>query len=407
MNRVYCPIVDNGLGMVMSDFMVSFVEAMQGRCYRLDKLGDSLASRAMNRASATFLETDCDEILIWDGDIKATHADVSLLFSHNYPIVAGFYPIKERGLKVCAVHDSGEFPVQEEPLIEMRRTGRGFMRIKREVFEAMKAENGGKAKRYTNHGRDEWDFWSPGVYQPPLAVAPDEYLCENWAFCEHARELGFPIMCDQRISLIHRGSVDYPIPGTYEVRKREPWEYIPGWFNYQELYKRLADSFTDGSRFCEVGVWLGKSLGAMASYCKGKDVTLYAVDTFKGTQTDGEDCVSMHAPVVAANGGSNRKAFEDNMRKCGVNGNLSILDYSSDYAATFVPREFLDAVFIDADHSRDAVTMDIQMWSPRVKPGGVIAGHDYERESVRSAVLSCFDEKDIEVVGNCWVYRKP
>lgn len=39
--------------------------------------------------------------------------------------------------------------------------------------------------------------------------------------------------------------------------------------------------------------------------------------------------------------------------------------------------ESIDLVFIDADHSEQAVAADLAAWTPKVKRGGVIAGHDY------------------------------
>ncbi|CAJ1445214.1 unnamed protein product, partial [Effrenium voratum] len=39
--------------------------------------------------------------------------------------------------------------------------------------------------------------------------------------------------------------------------------------------------------------------------------------------------------------------------------------------------EALDFAFIDADHSYAAAKEDIQLWSPKVRPGGIVAGHDY------------------------------
>lgn len=37
----------------------------------------------------------------------------------------------------------------------------------------------------------------------------------------------------------------------------------------------------------------------------------------------------------------------------------------------------LDLVYIDANHAYDAVKSDIETWLPKVKKGGIIAGHDY------------------------------
>lgn len=42
-----------------------------------------------------------------------------------------------------------------------------------------------------------------------------------------------------------------------------------------------------------------------------------------------------------------------------------------------IPDGALDLVFIDADHSEQAVREDIRAWLPKVRQDGVIAGHDY------------------------------
>lgn len=40
----------------------------------------------------------------------------------------------------------------------------------------------------------------------------------------------------------------------------------------------------------------------------------------------------------------------------------------------------LDFVFIDGNHHFDFVVQDIIAWAPIVKPGGIVAGHDYKAE---------------------------
>jgi predicted O-methyltransferase YrrM len=46
-------------------------------------------------------------------------------------------------------------------------------------------------------------------------------------------------------------------------------------------------------------------------------------------------------------------------------------------------REFengsLDFVYLDANHNLQNVIADIAAWSPKLKPGGILAGHDYRR----------------------------
>jgi predicted O-methyltransferase YrrM len=41
---------------------------------------------------------------------------------------------------------------------------------------------------------------------------------------------------------------------------------------------------------------------------------------------------------------------------------------------------FFDFVYIDADHSYEAVKMNIKEWGPKIKDGGLIGGHDYSHK---------------------------
>jgi hypothetical protein len=52
--------------------------------------------------------------------------------------------------------------------------------------------------------------------------------------------------------------------------------------------------------------------------------------------------------------------------------------YSADAARQF-RKDSLDFVYIDANHSLPFVIQDIHLWSEKVRPGGIVAGHDYIR----------------------------
>lgn len=45
-------------------------------------------------------------------------------------------------------------------------------------------------------------------------------------------------------------------------------------------------------------------------------------------------------------------------------------------AADFLD-ETLDFVYIDGDHRADAVLQDLRAWTPKVRTGGIVAGHDF------------------------------
>jgi predicted O-methyltransferase YrrM len=49
----------------------------------------------------------------------------------------------------------------------------------------------------------------------------------------------------------------------------------------------------------------------------------------------------------------------------------------SETAARLIENQSLDFVFIDGNHAYEFIVQDIQTWLPKVKPGGLLSGHDY------------------------------
>ena len=62
----------------------------------------------------------------------------------------------------------------------------------------------------------------------------------------------------------------------------------------------------------------------------------------------------------------------------------------SEEAAKHIKKGELDFVYIDANHEYPYVIKDLEYWYPKVKKGGIIAGHDYQLEGVRDAVNEFF-----------------
>ncbi len=56
-------------------------------------------------------------------------------------------------------------------------------------------------------------------------------------------------------------------------------------------------------------------------------------------------------------------------------------------AAAEIPDVSLDFVYIDAKHDYRSVWADLTAWYPKVKVGGVIAGHDYKNSFVRKNLV--------------------
>lgn len=97
-------------------------------------------------------------------------------------------------------------------------------------------------------------------------------------------------------------------------------------------------------------------------------------------------------------------------------GRHSIITTPSPQCAADFEDEWFDFVFIDADHTYDAVKADIAAWWPKVRPNGVLAGHDYRslmdrkgKFGVSQAVNEFVDEKRLKVEihrGFVWIVQK-
>jgi len=73
-------------------------------------------------------------------------------------------------------------------------------------------------------------------------------------------------------------------------------------------------------------------------------------------------------------------------RLIGYGSRANWIRKSSVEAAKGVEDSSLDFVFIDGEHTEAACTDDIYAWYTKVRPGGILSGHDYSMEGVSKAV---------------------
>lgn len=62
-----------------------------------------------------------------------------------------------------------------------------------------------------------------------------------------------------------------------------------------------------------------------------------------------------------------------------VRDRITVLKMLTQDAAGQLPADFFDLVFIDADHRYEGIKFDIVHYAPKVKPGGLLCGHDYNK----------------------------
>lgn len=188
------------------------------------------------------------------------------------------------------------------------------------------------------------------------------------------------------------------------------WRDIPGESaSIDVIYKSAIAEAVDGDIFVELGVFAGKSLGMLATFAKQADKRLHivgvdlweAADSITRSNNEGKN---PYEPVSKAD-------CESWLWKAGVRDKVTLVACDTAAAA----RQFMDGtvslVFIDADHSFEGVKRDILAWWPKVRAGGIIAGHDFSHEyaGVMQAVGEAFPEyvhHEGGDTGICWVVRK-
>ena len=195
------------------------------------------------------------------------------------------------------------------------------------------------------------------------------------------------------------------------TRVAQAWDQIPGWFDFEAVYDAAVAGARDGALFVEVGCLAGRSTCYLASRIRGsgKAITLYAIDTAQGSPSD-----STGHEIVPALGGSMAGILHRNIIGCGLEGIVVPILTSSVKASALFPDGGVDFCFIDGDHSRESVTADLNAWWPKVRPGGMLAGHDYRGEApwligVTPAVHDFFGVTDAAhpEAATCWAMTKP
>ena len=196
-----------------------------------------------------------------------------------------------------------------------------------------------------------------------------------------------------------------PIPSA-----RAPGQ-VPGYFDYSDLYARIVDDAPAGSWLVEIGVYHGLSLRFLAHHAKAadKNLTVVGIDWARGsgevpkTEPIHPDQVATTLPY-----GNLASPMLSTLITAGVADDTTLIIGPSTKCAKFIPDGAAYMVFIDASHLHDDVVADIRAFLPKVKRGGVMAGHDlFTFPGVRTAVAQVFGEMDhmCRDSPSCWEVR--
>lgn len=127
-------------------------------------------------------------------------------------------------------------------------------------------------------------------------------------------------------------------------------------------------------RFVEVGVHKGETSRLLLSYFP--NASLHMVDPWGDLRDEeyrlsGDSCAFLSDDEQAACllHAMGRTAFAEERR--------TIVRQTSLEAAGLFAECSVDAVFLDADHTYEAVRDDLVAWSPKIASKGVLCGHDF------------------------------
>jgi len=104
-----------------------------------------------------------------------------------------------------------------------------------------------------------------------------------------------------------------------------------------------------------------------------------------------------------------KQRFDSNIER----GQVKIHRVPSDEAVSDFEDAYLDWVYIDGNHLYDYILQDLQLYEPKVKPGGALMGDDYGVEGwwdngVQEAVDDFVAERDLplRVYGDQFIIEK-
>ncbi len=183
---------------------------------------------------------------------------------------------------------------------------------------------------------------------------------------------------------------------------------IEGWFDYEGLYSHMVESALVNSHFVEVGTFIGKSAAYMAIeiHNSRKKIRFDAVDVYDWNINRSEIKSPYEDLFLVGD------IFDRNMERFGLGSLINKVRGYSSMAAGWYEDASLDFVFLDADHTYEAVRNDIVFWLPKIKQGGYLGGHDYnvyESPGVIRAVEEMLENRKVTVWGEgnkSWLYQK-
>lgn len=176
---------------------------------------------------------------------------------------------------------------------------------------------------------------------------------------------------------------------------------LPGWStDIIQFYHDVAEEIPAGGVCVELGVWCGRSLTYLAHRLRslGKQCELWGIDAWPNDYGFGG-----HDDRMAAAGGVYASSLTDMLKYAPEYfRDINLVRCDSARGARLFEPSSVDFCFVDAMHDFVHVKADLAAWTPKLKAGGILAGHDYTSDypGVESAIGEAFGPRDGGIVKN-------
>ncbi len=136
----------------------------------------------------------------------------------------------------------------------------------------------------------------------------------------------------------------------------------------EKTYNDWCDKIVKPNMVCvEVGSWKGLTAAILAKRLRANNGVLYVIDPWTGISGT-YDYARMNDVY---------QMFKANMVELNLWDCIHPMVMKSSDAVKIFKDGILDYVFVDGDHMSGAVFFDVTNWYPKLKPEGIMAGHDY------------------------------
>lgn len=137
--------------------------------------------------------------------------------------------------------------------------------------------------------------------------------------------------------------------------------------SHRDEFGNLFNNLNLSGKGAEIGVQEGVFSKTLRSEWKGEE--LYLIDRWKYSED--------YKDIANVSDEKQKEFYLSVVEKFADDRSVHIIRKDSLAAAEQFPDGYFDWIYLDADHSFEGCSRDLEAWYPKIKTGGILAGHDY------------------------------